>query len=85
MSDLGTWVALAAVALGLIAGWVKLNNKIATMETRALADKSACDTQLALMRAEVVAVEARGNDRVGDLRDQLTRIDGKVDRLLERQ
>jgi hypothetical protein len=31
-----------------------------------------------------VAVEARVNDRVGDLRDQLTRIDGKVDRLLER-
>lgn len=85
MSDPGIWLSILTVAISLVAGWVKLNSRISTSETKAAADKTTCDQQMALIRAEVVAVETRANDHVGQLREQLTRIDGKVDRLLERK
>ena len=85
MSDPAIWVSLSAIALGLIGSWVKLNSRISTGETKAAADKVTCDAQIGLLRNEIVAVETRANDHVGQLREHLSRIDGKVDRLLERK
>lgn len=84
MTDFSLWVSISAVAITLIAGWVRLNMLIAKLETRSLGDKFHCDHQLTVIRSEVAAVETRSNAGLQSFRDQLNRIDCKVDRLLER-
>ena len=82
--DLTPWIGIAGVALTVIMAWVRLNSQLTKLETKTGADKDGCDASLALIRVEAVAIEMRANERTNDLRALITRMDGKVDRLLER-
>lgn len=88
MTEIGLWIAIAGLAVTIVGAWVRLNAQIAKMDTKLLADKSACDASFALLRVEVVAVERRAEVSiqgvVAQLKPQLTRIEERVDRLLER-
>ena len=84
MIDLTPWIGVGGVMLTIIMAWVRLNSQLTKLETKTGADKDGHDASFVLVRVEAVAIEMRATERTNDLRALITRMDGKVDRLLER-
>lgn len=84
MSEIAPWIGIVTVGLAVIGHWLRVNVQVAQLDTRGAGEKAHCDNQLALIRAEVAAVEVRSNNGIIGVRAAIDRLDGKMDRLLER-
>ena len=76
--DLAQWVPLAVMALALTGSVIRFHSTVAKMETKSLADKLACDTSLALLRAEMVVAKADARADVASAKAETSAVEARA-------